>query len=108
MFSDGRQVFDLSELLEYKRGHTPDMPFKSIRDDDVRALLKMMLQLDPSQRAAASVCLTARTFPNYFQDFLHMYMKNFTYGVDGEFVNPDQRIQTVSYTHLTLPTICSV
>ena len=86
MFSDGRQVFDLSELLEYKRGHTPDMPFKSIRDDDVRvstshpppsrndipdlvmnsfhlslkALLKMMLQLDPSQRAAASVCLTAR------------------------------------------------
>jgi phosphoinositide-3-kinase regulatory subunit 4 len=96
MFSDGRQLFDLSELLEYKRQQNKPQ-LKWVKDEDVKNLVEHMIQHRPHERYSAEEYLHVfeEIFPPYFATFLHEYMKAFTHGT-GDFegsLKPDQRIQ---------------
>ncbi|KAL8958845.1 MAG: hypothetical protein Q9193_004173 [Seirophora villosa] len=72
-------VFSLSQLYKYRKGEfDPTFSFLAkIQDDDVRDLVKHMIQLDPESRYAADEYLNfwrRKVFPEYFYSFLHQYM----------------------------------
>ena len=54
LFTDGTPLFDLSNLLAYRRGeYDPTPVLNKILDPDIRELVTHMTQVDPSLRLTA-------------------------------------------------------
>ena len=54
LFLDGSALFDLSQLLAYRRGeHDPSQQLQAVADRDARALVMAMLHRDPARRPTA-------------------------------------------------------
>jgi phosphoinositide-3-kinase regulatory subunit 4 len=71
LFLDGSALFDLSQLLAYRRGeHDPSAQLAGVRDEAMRELVLHMIARDPAERLSAAEYLErwrARgAFPNYF------------------------------------------
>ncbi|KAG2443160.1 hypothetical protein HYH02_009570 [Chlamydomonas schloesseri] len=81
VFCDGKALFDLSELLSYRRGDAaadPAGPGSALAgvDPDIRRLVLHMIQLDPAARWPAARYLSdwpEPLFPPYFADVLHPF-----------------------------------
>ncbi|KAL6072824.1 Serine/threonine-protein kinase, variant 2 [Balamuthia mandrillaris] len=69
-------IFDISQLLKYRKGeYDPTPTLDKIHDPHIRDLIKHMIQKEPSSRFAAEKYLrlwTGKAFPSYFA-FLHSY-----------------------------------
>nr|KAJ3420459.1 Serine/threonine-protein kinase [Polyrhizophydium stewartii] len=78
VFLEGTPVFTLAQLLQFRKGaYDPSVLLERIEDQDIRALVKHMIQLDPSMRLSAHEYLNkwrGTAFPEYFFSFLHPYV----------------------------------
>ncbi|KAK3748325.1 hypothetical protein QZH41_018306 [Actinostola sp. cb2023] len=81
LFSEGTKLFDLSELLAYKKGDYDPMPsLEKIEDNQIREMVEHMISKDPSKRLIASDYLRnygGSVFPEQFHKFLEAYMTRF-------------------------------
>ncbi|KAG0304462.1 Serine/threonine-protein kinase [Dissophora globulifera] len=82
LFSEGTPIFSLSQMFKYRSGEYDPTPYiNKIEDDHIRALIRHMIQLDPSKRYNADQYLAEwrdRAFPKYFYTFLHQYIHSVT------------------------------
>ncbi|XP_072316340.1 phosphoinositide 3-kinase regulatory subunit 4 [Eucyclogobius newberryi] len=82
LFTEGVPLFDLSQLLAYRKGLYQTEPvLMKIEDPCVRQLVSHMVQLDPEKRLSAEEYLKqqrGRAFPDVFYSFLQNYMVQFT------------------------------
>ncbi|KAF9128186.1 Serine/threonine-protein kinase [Mortierella sp. 14UC] len=82
LFSEGTPIFSLSQMFKYRSGEYDPTPYiNKIEDDHIKALIRHMIQLDPSKRYSADQYLTEwrdRAFPKYFYTFLHQYIHSVT------------------------------
>ncbi|KAG0277458.1 Serine/threonine-protein kinase [Linnemannia exigua] len=82
LFSEGTPIFSLSQMFKYRSGEYDPTPYiNKIEDDHIKALIRHMIQLDPSMRYSADQYLTEwrdRAFPKYFYTFLHQYIHSVT------------------------------
>ncbi|XP_065214852.1 phosphoinositide 3-kinase regulatory subunit 4 isoform X2 [Planococcus citri] len=97
LFSDGRQLFDLSQLLSYRNNEFEQVPhiLKTIEDPAVQQLISDMIQRNPSKRLSAESYLDrerGRLFPEYFYDFLQLYMSLFSTS-SPTILSPDEKIE---------------
>ncbi|XP_076800524.1 phosphoinositide 3-kinase regulatory subunit 4-like [Clavelina lepadiformis] len=103
LFTDGMAMFDLAQLLAYRKNkYHRDACLAKIDDLQIRSLVEHMTQLDPSQRFTAEQYLTqwkGRAFPDHFYSFLKLYL--------GRFCEPPllSADQTVSQLHLDVDKI---
>ncbi|KAJ3204131.1 Serine/threonine-protein kinase, partial [Entophlyctis luteolus] len=59
MFLEGASVFTLSQLLRFRRGeYDPNVVIDKIENEDVRELLKSMINIDPRKRKSADTYLS--------------------------------------------------
>eukprot|EP00058_Branchiostoma_floridae_P000739 XP_002586227.1 hypothetical protein BRAFLDRAFT_132368 [Branchiostoma floridae] len=81
LFTEGSPLFDLSQLLAYKKDEFyPKHTLKKIEDEHIRELVEHMIQQDPAKRLSAEEYLKqwqGKAFPNYFYSFLKLYMGRF-------------------------------
>ncbi|XP_066297190.1 phosphoinositide 3-kinase regulatory subunit 4-like [Branchiostoma lanceolatum] len=81
LFTEGSPLFDLSQLLAYKKEEFyPKHTLKKIEDEHIRELVEHMIQRDPAKRLSAEEYLKqwqGKAFPNYFYSFLKLYMGRF-------------------------------
>jgi phosphoinositide-3-kinase regulatory subunit 4 len=93
MITDGKQLFTLSMLLDYRAGKLdPTELLEAVADVQIRALIKHMINVVPEQRWSAQRYLTefsGKVFPTAFANVLHGYMLTF---VSGEPLTPDQKV----------------
>ncbi|KAL9242324.1 hypothetical protein vseg_016337 [Gypsophila vaccaria] len=77
LFLEGQPLFELSQLLAYRRGqHDPCQHLEKIRDPGIRKMILHMIQLNPDERLSAEGYLqnyAGSVFPNYFSPFLHNF-----------------------------------
>ncbi|CAG8467942.1 599_t:CDS:10 [Ambispora gerdemannii] len=82
LFLEGTAIFSLSQLFKYRSGeYDPSADLNKIEDSDIRALVKHMINLDPSKRYTAEQYLQewkGTAFPHYFYTFLHQYVGSVT------------------------------
>ncbi|OAQ30331.1 ARM repeat-containing protein [Linnemannia elongata AG-77] len=82
LFSEGTPIFSLSQMFKYRSGEFDPTPYiNKIEDDHIKALIRHMIQLDPSKRYSADQYLAEwrdRAFPKYFYTFLHQYIHSVT------------------------------
>ncbi|KAF9114046.1 Serine/threonine-protein kinase [Mortierella sp. AM989] len=82
LFSEGTPIFSLSQMFKYRSGeYDPTTYINKIEDDHIKALIRHMIQLDPSKRFSADQYLVEwrdRAFPKYFYTFLHQYIHSVT------------------------------
>ncbi|RUS35036.1 hypothetical protein BC938DRAFT_476587 [Jimgerdemannia flammicorona] len=82
LFLEGTPIFSLSQLFKYRIGdYDPGPELDKIEDDDIKALVKHMIQLDPTKRYTAEQYLAewrGAAFPQYFYTFLHQYISSVT------------------------------
>ncbi|KAG0291003.1 Serine/threonine-protein kinase [Linnemannia gamsii] len=82
LFSEGTPIFSLSQMFKYRSGEYDPTPYiNKIEDDHIKALIRHMIQLDPSKRYSADQYLVEwrdRAFPKYFYTFLHQYIHSVT------------------------------
>ncbi|WWC85771.1 uncharacterized protein L201_000637 [Kwoniella dendrophila CBS 6074] len=82
MWTDGRTVFNLSELFAYRQGSVGlDGLLENIEDDAVKDMINQMLSLDPSSRSSFDRILSTfreTIFPEYFYTFLTDYVSSLT------------------------------
>ncbi|RKP06806.1 armadillo-type protein, partial [Thamnocephalis sphaerospora] len=75
LYLEGTAIFTLSQLLRYRRQeYDPSPDLDKIEDEDIRALVKHMIQLDASARLSVAAYLEehrGRTFPEYFYSSLY-------------------------------------
>uniref|UniRef100_A0A2P2JZ25 non-specific serine/threonine protein kinase n=1 Tax=Rhizophora mucronata TaxID=61149 RepID=A0A2P2JZ25_RHIMU len=75
LFLEGQQLFELSQLLAYRRGqYDPSHRLEKIPDSGIRKMILHMIQLEPEARYSAEGYLqnyAAVVFPSYFSPFLH-------------------------------------
>jgi len=89
LFSDGQPLFDLSQLLQYRRGELDPATALESLPDALRDLILHMIQLDPRRRLGAAEYLDRwgpRLFPRYFAARLHAVFDSM---LD---LNPDERV----------------
>jgi len=89
LFSDGQPLFDLSQLLQYRRGELDPAAALESLPDALRDLILHMIQLDPRRRLGAAEYLDRwgpRLFPPYFAVRLHAVFDSM---LD---LNPDERV----------------
>ncbi|XWS72101.1 hypothetical protein CRYUN_Cryun02cG0011700 [Craigia yunnanensis] len=77
LFLEGQPLFELSQLLAYRRGqYDPSQHLEKIQDIGIRKMILHMIQLEPESRLSAESYLqncAAVVFPNYFSPFLHNF-----------------------------------
>ncbi|CAI2161442.1 16883_t:CDS:10 [Funneliformis geosporum] len=82
LFLEGAPIFSLSQLFKYRSGeYDPELYLKKIEDEDIKAMVKHMINIDPSQRYTAEQYLQewrGTAFPQYFYTFLHQYIGSVT------------------------------
>lgn len=82
LFLEGTPLFTFSQLLRYRRAEfDPIMVLEKIEDDDVKTMIRHMIQLDPSSRSSAATYLEQwrdSIFPESFYTYLHPYMTRLT------------------------------
>ncbi|ESQ54300.1 hypothetical protein EUTSA_v10024212mg [Eutrema salsugineum] len=75
LFLEGQPLFELAQLLAYRRGqHDPSQHLEKIPDPGIRKMILHMIQLEPEARLSAENYLqnyVGVVFPNYFSPFLH-------------------------------------
>ncbi|GFS33637.1 protein kinase family protein [Actinidia rufa] len=75
LFLEGQPLFELSQLLAYRRGqYDPTQHLEKIPDSGIRKMILHMIQLDPELRFSAENYLQSYAsvvFPSYFSPFLH-------------------------------------
>ncbi|EDO39636.1 predicted protein [Nematostella vectensis] len=81
LFTDGNKLFDLSELLAYKKDdYYPTAGLSKIEDNRIREMVEHMILKDPQQRLTAVEYMRVykgQVFPEQFYDFLKGYMTRF-------------------------------
>ncbi|XP_052760753.1 phosphoinositide 3-kinase regulatory subunit 4-like [Mya arenaria] len=97
LFTDGTPPFDLSQLLAYRnREYSPWKVLEKIDDQNVRDLVRHMMQKEPSHRLSAEEYLIQqrlKTFPDYFYTFLKLYIQRFA---STPIMPPDEKIFKVN------------
>ncbi|KAL3535683.1 hypothetical protein ACH5RR_004144 [Cinchona calisaya] len=77
LFLEGQPLFELSQLLAYRRGqYDPSQHLEKIPDSGIRKMILHMIQLDPEARFSAESYLqnfSGVVFPGYFSPFLHNF-----------------------------------
>ncbi|XP_078170868.1 serine/threonine-protein kinase VPS15-like isoform X1 [Carex rostrata] len=77
LFLEGQPLFELSQLLAYRRGQFDPRPIlEKIQDDGIQNMILHMIQLDPESRLSCASYLqnyASVIFPNYFSPFLHKF-----------------------------------
>lgn len=81
LFTEGKSIFNLSQLFKYKNGDYSPHTFLNheIKDSVLRELILDMINLNPSQRLASHEILAkyrGTFFPEYFYTFAYEYFKN--------------------------------
>ncbi|PKU64555.1 serine/threonine-protein kinase VPS15 isoform X1 [Dendrobium catenatum] len=75
LFLEGQPLFELSQLLAYRRGqYDPSLYLEKIPDVGIREMILHMIQLDPEGRLSCDNYLqsyASAVFPSYFSPFLH-------------------------------------
>ncbi|GES86228.1 ARM repeat-containing protein [Rhizophagus clarus] len=82
LFLEGTPIFSLSQLFKYRSGeYDPKVYLEKIEDEDIRAMVKHMINVNPSQRYTAEQYLQewrGTAFPQFFYTFLHQYIGSVT------------------------------
>ncbi|XP_075509748.1 serine/threonine-protein kinase VPS15-like [Primulina tabacum] len=77
LFLEGQPLFELSQLLAYRRGqYDPSQHLEKIPDSVIRKMILHMIQLDSESRLPAESYLqnyAVVVFPTYFSPFLHKF-----------------------------------
>ncbi|GAB4852674.1 Serine/threonine-protein kinase [Ancistrocladus abbreviatus] len=77
LFLESQPLFELSQLLAYRRGqYDPSQHLEKIPDPGIRKMILHMIQLDPESRLSAEGYLESYAgvvFPSYFSPFLHNF-----------------------------------
>ncbi|KAL5572531.1 hypothetical protein UlMin_022128 [Ulmus minor] len=77
LFLEGQPLFELSQLLAYRRGqYDPSQHLEKIPDSGIRKMILHMIQLEPESRLSADSYLQEYmtiVFPSYFSPFLHNF-----------------------------------
>uniref|UniRef100_A0A0D9VM64 non-specific serine/threonine protein kinase n=1 Tax=Leersia perrieri TaxID=77586 RepID=A0A0D9VM64_9ORYZ len=80
LFLDGQILFELSQLLAYRRGqYDPIHTLEKIQDTGIRDMILHMIQLDPKERLSCKNYLQkyeSVVFPVYFSKFLHKFFSD--------------------------------
>ncbi|KAI4350784.1 hypothetical protein L6164_005200 [Bauhinia variegata] len=79
LFLEGQPLFELSQLLAFRRGqYDPSQHLEKIPDPGIRKMILHMIQLDPDSRFSAESYLkeyAVVVFPTYFYPFLHNFYR---------------------------------
>ncbi|CAN4090043.1 unnamed protein product [Withania somnifera] len=101
LFLEGQPLFELSQLLAYRRGqHDPSQLLEKIPDSGIRKMILHMIQLEPESRCSAESYLqnyAGIVFSSYFSPFLHNF-----YSLLNP-LNSDARSDTFGMPFLPLP-----
>ncbi|KAG6478579.1 serine/threonine-protein kinase VPS15-like [Zingiber officinale] len=77
LFLEGQPLFELSQLLAYRRGqYDPSQCLEKIQDEGVRKMILHMIQLEPNARLSCQSYLqnyASSIFPSYFSPSLHKF-----------------------------------
>uniref|UniRef100_A0A8C5ALG2 non-specific serine/threonine protein kinase n=1 Tax=Gadus morhua TaxID=8049 RepID=A0A8C5ALG2_GADMO len=96
LFTEGVPLFDLSQLLAYRKGQfQTEHVLMKIEDENVRELVMQMIQREPDKRQSAEDYLRqqrGRAFPDIFYSFLQPYMAQFA---KETFQSADERILVI-------------
>uniref|UniRef100_A0A8C9WD16 non-specific serine/threonine protein kinase n=1 Tax=Scleropages formosus TaxID=113540 RepID=A0A8C9WD16_SCLFO len=96
LFTEGIPLFDLSQLLAYRKGHfQTEQVLMKIEDRSVRELVAQMVQREPEKRLTAEEYLKqqrGKAFPDIFYTFLQPYMAQFA---KETFQSADERVLVV-------------
>uniref|UniRef100_A0A3B3SVH7 non-specific serine/threonine protein kinase n=1 Tax=Paramormyrops kingsleyae TaxID=1676925 RepID=A0A3B3SVH7_9TELE len=96
LFTEGIPLFDLSQLLAYRKGHfQTEQVLLKIEDRSVRELVAQMVQREPEKRLSAEEYLKqqrGKAFPDIFYTFLQPYMAQFA---KETFQSADERVLVI-------------
>ncbi|XP_069504836.1 phosphoinositide 3-kinase regulatory subunit 4 [Ambystoma mexicanum] len=96
LFTEGVPLFDLSQLLAYRKGDfSPDQVLSKIEDQSIRELVSQMIHREPEKRLDAEDYLKQQrgnAFPEIFYNFLQPYMAQFA---KETFLLADERILVI-------------
>ncbi|KAJ8290827.1 hypothetical protein GJAV_G00018030 [Gymnothorax javanicus] len=96
LFTEGNPLFDLSQLLAYRKGHfQTEHVLMKIEDRSVRELVAQMVQRQPEKRLTAEEYLKqqkGKAFPEIFYSFLQPYMAQFA---KETFQSADERVLVI-------------
>uniref|UniRef100_A0A671T088 non-specific serine/threonine protein kinase n=1 Tax=Sinocyclocheilus anshuiensis TaxID=1608454 RepID=A0A671T088_9TELE len=96
LFTEGVPLFDLSQLLAYRKGHfQTEQVLMKIEDRSIRELVAQMVQREPEKRLTAEEYLKqqrGKAFPEIFYTFLQPYMAQFA---KETFQSADERVLVI-------------
>uniref|UniRef100_A0A667ZGC4 non-specific serine/threonine protein kinase n=1 Tax=Myripristis murdjan TaxID=586833 RepID=A0A667ZGC4_9TELE len=96
LFTEGVPLFDLSQLLAYRKGHfQTEQVLLKIEDRSIRELVAQMVQREPDRRLTAEEYLKqqrGKAFPDIFYTFLQPYMAQFA---KETFQSADERVLVI-------------
>ncbi|XP_071324344.1 phosphoinositide 3-kinase regulatory subunit 4 isoform X2 [Trachinotus anak] len=96
LFTEGVPLFDLSQLLAYRKGHfQTEQVLMKIEDRSIRELVAQMVQREPEKRLTAEEYLKqqrGKAFPDIFYTFLQPYMAQFA---KETFQSADERVLVI-------------
>ncbi|KAJ8354332.1 hypothetical protein SKAU_G00218990 [Synaphobranchus kaupii] len=96
LFTEGNPLFDLSQLLAYRKGHfQTEQVLMKIEDQSIRELVAQMVQRQPEKRLTAEEYLKQQkgnAFPEIFYTFLQPYMAQFA---KETFQSADERVLVI-------------
>uniref|UniRef100_A0A673I9K3 non-specific serine/threonine protein kinase n=1 Tax=Sinocyclocheilus rhinocerous TaxID=307959 RepID=A0A673I9K3_9TELE len=96
LFTEGVPLFDLSQLLAYRKGHfQTEQVLMKIEDCSIRELVAEMVQREPEKRLTAEEYLKqqrGKAFPEIFYTFLQPYMAQFA---KETFQSADERVLVI-------------
>ncbi|XP_052002420.1 phosphoinositide 3-kinase regulatory subunit 4-like isoform X2 [Xyrauchen texanus] len=96
LFTEGVPLFDLSQLLAYRKGHfQTEQVLRKIDDCSIRELVAQMVQREPEKRLTAEEYLKqqrGKAFPEIFYTFLQPYMAQFA---KETFQSADERVLVI-------------
>ncbi|TRZ03104.1 hypothetical protein DNTS_029893 [Danionella cerebrum] len=110
LFTEGVPLFDLSQLLAYRKGHfQTEQVLIKIEDQTIRELVAQMVQREPEKRLTAEEYLKqqrGKAFPEIFYTFLQPYMAQFA---KETFQSADERVLVIRKNlENILNNLCSV
>ncbi|KAI5606557.1 phosphoinositide 3-kinase regulatory subunit 4 isoform X1, partial [Silurus asotus] len=96
LFTEGVPLFDLSQLLAYRKGQfQTEHVLMKIEDKSIRVLVAQMIQREPEKRLTAEEYLKqqrGKAFPDIFYNFLQPYMAQFA---KETFQSADERVLVI-------------
>uniref|UniRef100_A0AAZ3QJQ8 non-specific serine/threonine protein kinase n=1 Tax=Oncorhynchus tshawytscha TaxID=74940 RepID=A0AAZ3QJQ8_ONCTS len=96
LFTEGVPLFDLSQLLAYRKGHfQTEHVLMKIEDHYIRELVAQMVQREPEKRLTAEEYLKQQrgnAFPDIFYTFLQPYKAQFA---KETFQSADERVLVI-------------